>query len=187
MVGCDVALLDQRFLGGGQYSGRDSDYVVFSFPGYSPHWALTRPWLTEEWYASTIRDLAAQISQTQRIVFVEFDQVIGRVSDSDYWAGLPCTLARPATIEDAAALFRNASHVYAGRLHAAILGSVLGVPTLAFAYHHKFEVVSELGIPTVGLTGPCATLPKPERPDMTILESVRQRGLDVLSSVRTDG
>lgn len=184
-VGCDVAILDQRFAAPSQDTNGTDSYVVFSFPAFSPHWAEKRNWMTEEWYLDQIGSLAARIARKRRIIFVEFDQVKGHTSDSAYWSHLPAMVLRPRSIEEAASVFRGAHEVYAGRLHAAILGAVVGIPTLAVAYHHKFEVVSELGIPTLGLCDAPSIVPAPERADLTVLSGVRERGLDVLSTVRS--
>ena len=183
ILGCDLALLDRRFWAETQYSGADSDYVVFSFSSYSAHWAVTRAWMTEDWYLRQVGALAEQISRTHRIVFVEFDKMFGSTSDSAYWRHLPGVVARPNSIEEAAELFRNAWQVYAGRLHAAILGAVIGNPTLTIAYHHKFEVVSELGIPTIGLIDRPMELPEPKIADVNVLDRVRKRGLEALTAV----
>lgn len=183
-VGSDIALLDDRFFDADQYLGEDSDYVIFSFPAYSAHWLMDRPWMSEEWYLTKVGLLAEQAVRGHRIIFVEFDKRVGLTSDSAYWSHLPGIVARPRNIEEAAELFRKAQRVYAGRLHAAILGAVLGVPTLALAYHHKFEVVSELGIATAGLTEEPELFPHPASADRHALAIVRQRGTEAIANFR---
>lgn len=182
-VGCDIALLDRRF-DGYSYEGHSGDYVVLSFPAYSPHWARTRPWMTEKWYLEQVESMVQNSEARNRVIFVEFDQMLGSTSDGSYWRHLATEVVKPSSIEHAAGIFRGARGVFAGRLHAAILGAVVGAPTLALAYHHKFEVVSELGIPTAGLTQEPGSMPRPETADPDVLARVRQRGTDLLSFVR---
>lgn len=185
ILGCDAALLDKRFWSEPEYSGAESPYVVFSFPAYSAHWMSSRVWMSEAWYLRQVGSLAEKISRTHQIVFVEFDQMVGSTSDSDYWRHLPgVVVSRPGSIEEAADVFRQAWQIYAGRLHAAILGGVVGSPTLAVAYHHKFEVVREIGIPTIGLAEQPGDSPQPDFADRGALEQVRRRGLDALAAVR---
>ncbi|GAA3309968.1 hypothetical protein GCM10017710_05570 [Arthrobacter ramosus] len=183
ILGCDVALLDKRFYGDPSYSGSQSDYVIFSFPSYSSHWVASRPWMTERWYLDYVRNLAEDVRRENRIVFAEFDEVRGSISDSSYWSHLPAKVVRLKSMDEATALFSNAKAVYAGRLHAAILGAVIGNPTLALAYHHKFGVTAELGIPSMGLTREPTNLGAPVSADLSILDRVRQRGLVGLTEV----
>lgn len=182
-VGCDIALLDRRF-DRFSYEGHTGDYIVLSFPAYSPHWARTRPWMTEKWYLEQVESMVHCSVARRRVVFVEFDQMLGATSDSNYWKHLATEIVKPASIEEAAGIFRRAREVFAGRLHAAILGAVVGAPTLALAYHHKFEVVSELGIPAAGLMKEPGSMPRPEVADPAVLARVRERGNDVLSLVQ---
>lgn len=181
-VGCDIALLDKRFFEF-SYSGKDSGYVVISFPAYSLHWMRSRPWMTEEWYLRTVESMA-QNSTASEVVFVEFDQMLGLKSDSSYWSHLSSRVVKPTSIQEAAQIFAGAREIYAGRLHAGILGAVVGAPTLALAYHHKFEVLSELGIPTVNLETEPNSLPLPDIADDIVLKDVRERGRNQLSLVR---
>lgn len=181
-VGCDVALLDKRFFES-CYSGGNSNYDVMSFPAYSSHWMGSRPWMTEEWYRYTVESMVRN-RPASRVVFVEFDQMLGSTSDGSYWKHLADDVIKPSTIRQAARIFRDARSVFAGRLHAGILAAVVGAPTLALAYHHKFEVLSELGIPTINLVTEPKSVPRPDTRDSTVLEAVRRRGVEQLSLVR---
>jgi hypothetical protein len=158
-VAADVTLLDHRFQSGCESfasiaRAEQAPYIAVSLPRYSQHWRDERPWIDEQWYRHWVRKCVMQRQANERIVFVEFDNG-GRstaLGDADYWSDLTQEVVRPTTIIEAAEVFGQAQWAFAGRLHAGILATLMRVPVLAFAYHHKFEVLSELGVTVCGLS-----------------------------------
>ncbi len=121
------------------------DYVI-DFPPWSEHWLESRPWLTLEHYRKSILDLVGSIPPNSRVAFLEAvrDDVIP-------WQELGLPVLSPRSVDELIAAIQKSKIVISGRLHPAILGALLGKRVLPVAYHHKFQLLSELGLTVLGL------------------------------------
>lgn len=152
-LACDPTLLDKRFADAQwletlRHGGRGRhDYAVFTMPRWRPHWQQHRPWLTESNYRTYVARALEDVGLPVKHVIFDSSTMD---SDETYWSHLGLQVVRPRSTVDAAGVMANASKAICGRLHAAIMSALLGIPTLAIAYHHKFGVLEELGMQVAG-------------------------------------
>jgi hypothetical protein len=124
------------------------DYLI-DFPAWSEHWLSARPWLTLEFYRETVLGVISKIPKNSKVAFLEAVK-----GDHLAWAELGFEVLVPQDISEMKAEVSKARNIITGRLHLGILGALLGKPTLALAYHHKFELLEELGVGVIGLRTP---------------------------------
>lgn len=186
-LACDPVILDRRFVAARERTrprGPSTEpYVVISLPAWRPHWAEAKPWLDEDGYNAFVDDALAD-APTRRL-FVEFDSTDAS-RDMRYWSRLQAEPLRPSSIEAAADAFVHADRALVGRLHAALLAGLVGTPALAIGYHHKFESVEELGVPTVGLTALRSTDIRWGAADQDRITVVRRRGAAALAELHDE-
>mgnify|MGYP002142485733 CR=1 FL=1 len=150
--------------------------VGLSLPRYSPHWALTRPWITEKWYRDRVAAYIAAAPQGSKVLFIEFSAGSSfKDSDSYYWRELDALFVKPRNELEAAEFMRSCDSFLAGRLHAGFLAALSGIPTVGLAYHHKFLALAETGIPVEGIREEPTDLVKPLQADPRAVEKIRAR------------
>lgn len=146
-LAADVVFLDQRISGSTNVA---KSGTVFSLARYSAHWLDHNPSLTEVRYRELVCEIQKSLSLLGPCTFVEFDSGGRRdSSDSNYWSFLDMPVLKPKTVEDAFEIFQRAETVVASRLHAGILGALVGAKVLALSYHHKFESLREIGVEVI--------------------------------------
>ena len=176
-LSCDCVFLDNELFNPqtGRPPARKTSGV--SFPRFSANWQKSRPWLTEEWYLNSIGELVDELKMMGEVVFIEFDHHSGTVSDANYWRHLGIPSKRPRNVLQAKRLVSNLSQFYTGRLHAGLMGALQSVPTVALAYHHKFEALREIAVPVLGLQSPPVLADwVPQKADAMKVFEVRTRG-----------
>lgn len=156
--------------------GEVRDYRVVSYPRYSADWLRERPWLTERFYRRYVTGVVRELREQSQVVFVEFGGA-GRKADSYYWSDLDVVFEKPSTPRDAWSIISGAHQVASGRLHASLMAVVAERPLSAFAYHHKFQVLQELGLPVDGLLDGPLKASLPSLASGVYLGRVRKRGL----------
>lgn len=155
--------------------------VVVCMPRPREHW-----WQggIEEYRAATTH-LARTLARGEQVTHVSFQQGDGH-SDSAFWRDegiidLP-------TAAHAADIMSESRIVIAGRLHAAICAAGTGAAVIAMGYHHKFDVLRDLGIDPSDM----ATLSGkngPEQPAVADPERIaesRRRAAQYFASVVAD-
>lgn len=113
---------------GSQLPGSGSTLVL---PRPSAHWWKHEP---REFENYALR-LADELAPTRWLLF----------DSGDVRAGVH--QIAPSSVDGALRVIGESSRVVTGRLHAAIAAVVAGVPLCAFGYHHKFDLLSDLGVP----------------------------------------
>ncbi|WP_272946707.1 polysaccharide pyruvyl transferase family protein [Arthrobacter sp. ERGS1:01] len=177
ILGGDLSFLDQEFRSadGFHRAQSDSHTTIISFPRYGKHWIVQRPWLTEDWYRNYVESIVRRQLVKGTVMHVQFDKGQNGRGDNEYWSHLNVEFVSPNTIDEAAAHYLTASEVYAGRLHAALLAVNLDIPTVAVAYHHKFECVEETGVQVVGLHEKPDHIPIAKPPVGRLVQEIRDR------------
>jgi hypothetical protein len=120
------------------------DYLI-DFAPYNKHWSISKPWLTEAFYKESVTRIVSNLQNKSRVAFVEAVR-----GDADYWIALGLPVVRPSTVSELISAVSSAESVISGRLHLGLMAAFLDKKILAFAYHHKFACLSELGIPVIG-------------------------------------
>lgn len=146
-LSCDIAFLDKRMtIGNFSTNQPRANKFACSFPAWSERWLEQNPNLDEDKYKNFVVHLVQSLDPHREGLFVEFDAGGSGVSDSDYWSCLGLTVQRTANIMEAKSLIEETETFAAGRLHAGILAAMSGCKVVAIGYHHKFDILSEIGV-----------------------------------------
>lgn len=105
------------------------------------------------WHTKESLNTQNTVDQAQKLLeiyrnqlFISFQQ--GIHNDSLFWSQhFKIEFVEPNGIEEAFSYFSKTQTAIVGRLHAAIAAAISGVPEIyIFGYHHKFDLLSELGL-----------------------------------------
>lgn len=141
-VASDLALLNEPTRTRAERSG-----VVVSMPRPRSHWLDAG---AQDKYGARVVQAAQTLAAGDSITFLSFESGQGG-SDESFWARYFPDIVVPVSPTHAQQVIASARAAITGRLHAALMAVIEGVPQMAIAYHHKFGVLSDIGLSPLGL------------------------------------
>lgn len=119
------------------------DYLI-CLPEYSNHWQNQVDGLSNERYFEIIDQLLSSIPTTSKVAFLE--SVKGDLTE---WQNNSYQVLSPDSPKELKEYISSATCLVTARLHPGLMAAMSGLQVIAIAYHHKFNILEEFGIPVI--------------------------------------